>query len=236
MPKDPAFLFYPNDFDCATKFFTNEQVGIYLRLLIAQFQYGRIPEKHMNQICKTYDEDIFAKFLRDDNGSYYNQRLEDEIVKRKNYSESRRKNRQNKEKKDTNISLSYDEHMENENIDSINTVKNTNTDTRKEKEKNKKEKEKFNSFPLPEDIGEIPSIKIQASIEAIYLTKRIKVDEERVRKMWDVFKIQNLDGKNWYANENKIHSHFINWVKNQTFKADEAPKTGYKVQTPREYW
>ena len=61
MAKDPAFLFYPNDFDCATKFFSDEEVGIYLRLLIAQFQNGRLHEKHMNHICKTYNKDIFSK-------------------------------------------------------------------------------------------------------------------------------------------------------------------------------
>ena len=44
MAKDPAFLFYPNDFDCATRFFTDEEVGIYLSLLIAQFQNGRLSE------------------------------------------------------------------------------------------------------------------------------------------------------------------------------------------------
>lgn len=103
MAKDPAFLFYPNDFDCATRFFTNEQIGIYLRLLIAQFQNGRLSEKHINIICKSYDEDVMSKFLKDEMGLYYNERLENEIVKRKNYSESRRNNRKNKE----NISSSY---------------------------------------------------------------------------------------------------------------------------------
>jgi len=111
MAKDPAFLFYPNDFDCATRFFTNEQVGLYLRLLIAQFQNGRLSEKHINIICKTHDEDVISKFLKDDKGLYYNERLENEVVKRKNYSESRRKNRKNKEK----ICESYVPHMENEN-------------------------------------------------------------------------------------------------------------------------
>ena len=118
MAKDPAFLFYPNDFDCATRFFTDEEVGIYLRLLIAQFQNGRLSEKHMNIICKTYNKDIYLKFLRDINGLYYNERLENELIKRKEYSESRSKNR--KSKKD--ISNSYDEHMENENESIINTL------------------------------------------------------------------------------------------------------------------
>ena len=50
----------------------------------------------MLKICKTYDKDIFTKFVVDDKGLYYNVRLENETVKRKAYSESRSKNRKNK--------------------------------------------------------------------------------------------------------------------------------------------
>lgn len=132
MAKDPAFLFYPNDFDCATRFFSNEQIGIYLRLLIAQFQNGRLSEKHISIICKTYDEDVMSKFLKDDNGLYYNERLENEIVKRKNYSESRRNNRKNKE----NISLSYEKHMENENTLLYNNLNNKEKETENLKNSN----------------------------------------------------------------------------------------------------
>jgi len=39
MGKDPAFLFYSNDFDQGTKFFTDDQTGKYIRLLIAQHQH-----------------------------------------------------------------------------------------------------------------------------------------------------------------------------------------------------
>lgn len=115
--KDPAFLFYTGDFSTGTQFFTDEQVGKYVRLLMAQHQHGHLYEKHMIQICKTHDKDIFAKFKQDVNGLYFNQRLEDELVKRKKYSESRSKNRKNK-----NISSSHEEDMENEDI-IINTNK-----------------------------------------------------------------------------------------------------------------
>jgi len=111
MPKDPAFLFYPNDFMSGTQFFTDEQVGKYIRLLIAQHQIGHLEEKHMLQICKTYDKDIFFKFVKDINGKFYNERLDYEIYKRKKYTESRSKNRTSKK----NISSTYEKHMENEN-------------------------------------------------------------------------------------------------------------------------
>jgi uncharacterized protein YdaU (DUF1376 family) len=111
MAKDPAFLFYPGDFSTGTQFFTDEQVGKYIRLLMAQHQLGHLKETHMIMICKSYDNDIFSKFVKDSDGCYFNQRLEDEIVKRKNYSLSRGKNRSSKKI----ISNSYDNHMENEN-------------------------------------------------------------------------------------------------------------------------
>lgn len=69
----------------------------------------------MLQICRTHDKDIFEKFRVDGDGLYYNERLENEVVKRKQYSKSRSENRKNK-----NICSSYEKHMENEDILSIN--------------------------------------------------------------------------------------------------------------------
>ena len=93
MAKDPAFLFYPNDFTTGTMFFSDEQVGKYLRLLCAQHQHGHLTEKQMLHICKVYDDDIFAKFKKDDLGLFFNEKLEEETNKRKNFTESRRNNR-----------------------------------------------------------------------------------------------------------------------------------------------
>jgi hypothetical protein len=92
----------------------NEQVGKFIRLICAQHQKGRLNEKDMLKICGTHDEDIFSKFTQDSDGLYYNERLEQEVNKRKAYSESRRNNRKKKEDMN-NISLSYVKHMENEN-------------------------------------------------------------------------------------------------------------------------
>ena len=126
MAKDPAFLFYTGDFSTGTQFFTDDQVGKYLRLLMAQHQHGRLHEKQVIFICKVYDNDVMSKFIKDENGLFYNIRLETEILKRKAFSESRSKNKLGKIKLDTSIdeklkitSKSYDNHMENENKDII---------------------------------------------------------------------------------------------------------------------
>lgn len=122
MAKDPAFLFYTNDFSTGTQFFSDEQVGKYLRLLMAQHQHGRLPENHMLFICKTYDKDIWSKFKRDEAGLFYNEKLETIVNERAKYAESRRNNRLGKTK-EKNISESYDKHMEDEIEDSIIPIK-----------------------------------------------------------------------------------------------------------------
>lgn len=111
MAKDPAFLFYPGDFNTGTQFFTDEQVGKYIRLLMAQHQHGHLSENQVLHICKTYDKDVLNKFTQDSAGLWFNQRLENEINKRKEYSKSRSKNRLSK----NDISKTYVRHMENRN-------------------------------------------------------------------------------------------------------------------------
>jgi uncharacterized protein YdaU (DUF1376 family) len=112
--KDPAVLFYTSDFISGTLTMTDEQRGKYILLLCLQHQKGFLTEKDMLNICKTHDQDVFDKFVKDKNGNYYNQRMRFEAEKRKAYSESRKQNRSKKDKK--NISESYVNHMENENV------------------------------------------------------------------------------------------------------------------------
>lgn len=120
MAKDPAFLFYTNDFSSGTQFFTDEQLGKFLRLLMAQHQHGHLSEKQVLIICKSHNEDtqeILRKFEKDEDGFFYNLRLENEINKRKDFSKSRSDNRLGKIKPKKKTSKSYVKHMENENKD-----------------------------------------------------------------------------------------------------------------------
>lgn len=78
MAKDPAFLFYTSDFLTGTMFMSNEQLGIYIRLLCAQHQHGAmIEEKAFNNLVKD-DELLRSKFIKCD-GGYYNERLMHEM-------------------------------------------------------------------------------------------------------------------------------------------------------------
>lgn len=126
MAKDPAVLFYTSDFLSGTMTMRNEQVGKYIKLLCIQHQQGHLSEEDMLEICGTYDERIFSKFVKDENGLYYNVRMEVEANKRRAYIESRSNNRKGNKNEDMNEHMKKDmnedmsnhmtEHMENENI------------------------------------------------------------------------------------------------------------------------
>ena len=140
--KDPAFLFYSSDFLSGTMLMSDEEIGQYIKLLCLQHQKGHLKEKDMLNICHSYNEDIFSKFKKDEEGNYYNERLEYEANKRKAYSESRRNNRKKKDTDDEDmkkICNSYEEHMENEN-ENINKdlieIKNRDRGVTGEKEEN----------------------------------------------------------------------------------------------------
>ena len=111
MSKDPAVLFYTSDFLTGTMTMTNDQVGMYIRLLCLQHQKNFLSEKDMLSICKSYDEDVFSKFEKNDQG-YYNERMQVEYDRRKKYSESRSNNRKKKDM--LIISKTHEDHMETE--------------------------------------------------------------------------------------------------------------------------
>ena len=90
--KDPAVLFYPESYLVGTRFMTYEQKGKYMELLCFQHQQGHLSEEDMLAICGEYDKRIFAKFVVDENGLYYNERMEEETIRRNKYTDSRHQN------------------------------------------------------------------------------------------------------------------------------------------------
>ncbi len=92
MSKDPAFLFYSADFLVGTMDLTDEETGQYIKLICLQHQKGRLSEKSILRMFPTISEDVLAKFEVDENGLYYNPRVEEEIEKRNAFVEARREN------------------------------------------------------------------------------------------------------------------------------------------------
>lgn len=128
--KSPSFQFYSSDFMTGTTFMSNEEVGAYIRCLCMQHQKGHLKEKEMLQICLNQEvlDSVMNHYKQDDEGLFYNERLDFEKEKSRKYSESRAKNRSKKdnisktydttyEKDMKNICNSYDKHMEDEEED-----------------------------------------------------------------------------------------------------------------------
>lgn len=125
MAKDPAFLFYPGDWLSGTMYLTHEQKGAYMDLLILQFNVGKFTEAQAKQvlsICFDVAWPMLEQKFKKEGNFYFNVRLQTEIEKRKNFSESRRNNAKgNKSSKTDKLNTEASaehmhEHMEDENI------------------------------------------------------------------------------------------------------------------------
>lgn len=120
MGKDPAVLFYTSDFLSGTIIFTDEQRGQYIRLLCEQHQLypDHIPENHMISVCLSNDSPVIKKFIKDNDGKFFNKRMEFEIERRISFCNSRSNNKSGRKRKKS-YDKSYENHMslhmENEN-------------------------------------------------------------------------------------------------------------------------
>jgi hypothetical protein len=167
MAKDPAFLFYYQDFLVGTDDFKNEEVGAFIRCLCIQAAKGGISENHMKKICESPDVHnvIKKKFIYyPEEHVFRNERLSEEVEKRKNYCESRGKNKKGK-KHIKIISKSYDQHMEDEDENEIEdeNVLNTggvgeNQETEKKTKKHMASIKDTEGIPLPFKSPEFASI------------------------------------------------------------------------------
>lgn len=162
--KDPAFLFYPNDWMGGTMYMTFEQKGCYMELLILQFNIGAFTEAQAKQvlsICFDVAWPMLKLKFKNEGDLFYNERLKFEIEKRKKFTESRRNNalQPKKEvKKDITCAEHMHKHMENEN-------RNRNI--------NKKESKKEIVIPSYEEF------------EKYALSKKINLDKQHLRLKFD---------------------------------------------------
>ena len=205
MAKDPAFLFYSNDFLSGTFTMSDEQVGKYIRLLCLQHQKYELSEKDMLNICKSYDEDIYCKFTVIA-GKYFNERLRNEAERRKAYSLSRKENREStknslkikkEQKNGKTVSKSYVKHMETE----------TETENRT-KDKDKRAGKKI-LFSETEYYNDFPKFKEKFLSNENYKQYDVKYYYEAV--------------KNWSASNNKMKKDWIATAHNFAL-TDNNPK------------
>jgi hypothetical protein len=119
--KDPAFLFYPGDYLRDTQCLSEPVQVAYDRIMCEHMRDTYISPSRLNFFTKNFSKEEIAQLLsviKESPEGYYIEWVMEGINKRRAYSESRRKNRAGKNQKDdtimTEVSSTYEKHMENE--------------------------------------------------------------------------------------------------------------------------
>jgi uncharacterized protein YdaU (DUF1376 family) len=89
MGKDPAILFYTGDFLNGCTDLTFEERGQYITLLCLQHQKGHLSEKTIRLSVGSASADVMKKFIQDEEGDFYNERMDEEIIKRQHFLDTR---------------------------------------------------------------------------------------------------------------------------------------------------
>ena len=95
MAKDPAFLFYPGDWNLGTMHLTLLEKGCYIELLVLQFAKGQFTEaqaKHMLNGSFDLAWPTLREKFKTDGTFFWNERLKLEKEKRQKFTDSRKSN------------------------------------------------------------------------------------------------------------------------------------------------
>jgi len=213
MAKDPAFLFYSSDFLAGVQELTMEERGQYITLLCLQHQKGHLSEKIISLAAAYATADVMAKFRQDPAGLWYNERLDEEIEKRKVHSSKQRDRAKEGWKKRKNDAAAYTTAdaaalpLEDENVNENKNGFN---------EGGMGETYKLPTKPTERDVGlEIPTQKMDLAKQMFFTTTRTMLTDEQANSFWQVFKGVHFTGNNFYQNAGKVYSHFIQWIKLQ---------------------
>lgn len=90
MAKDPAFLFYPGDWQGGTMTMSRHIKGCYIDLLVAQFNSGPLSLEEIKIVLgndfAAWQGSLSKKFKQTETGLFFNERLEAEKTKRVEFS------------------------------------------------------------------------------------------------------------------------------------------------------
>lgn len=210
--RDPGVTWMFNDWQGGTMTLSRFLKGCYMDLLTAQFNSGHLS---LDEIRTVLGSDFGSswpalqkKFIKDANDLYYNERLELEITKRKNFSKSRRENLANPPK-DKNRSS----HM------GIGKGKGKDKIIRKVSEEN---------------ISELRTDVLFQEKSCMALSISLK----KMNEMLEDFIKQKVVGDELEKSYNECRSHFVNWAKLEIIKENknakiriEKPRSGFNVAT-----
>lgn len=103
----PAVLFYSQDFLAGVADMTLEERGAYITLLAYQNVHGHMSRAYIDRVCPGCPEYVLDKFVQDEDGQYFNNRMQSEILKRNKYKQSRYKNLKQNTDTNTDIGIRY---------------------------------------------------------------------------------------------------------------------------------
>lgn len=219
MGKDPATLWYWNDWMGGTMTMSRQEKGAYMDLLTAQFNSGHLTETQIRKLLGN-DQGLWGtvlreKFVVDSNGSYYNQRLEDEINKRKAFVVSRGQNgsKGGRPKKpygkpsDKPYAKPTDNLLENEN-EIVNELLDGGMG---------EDSASFNHFVISMTIH-LPETTL-TSAEHNQYTMTGNKNSEFLKQQWNVFLSERIhdppEKRRQYRQLSDLTSYFLNWVRNK---------------------
>ena len=90
--KDPAVLFYTSDFLSGCALMDMRERGQYITLLCLQRERGHMTMQEITRAVKKPSDEVMRKFQQDEEGKYYNHRMEQEIEKRDAHCQRQREN------------------------------------------------------------------------------------------------------------------------------------------------
>jgi len=224
MAKDPAFLFYPQDFLTGTTFFNNTQKGIYITLLCAQHQMGGIIDKKSFLGIVGEDDLIKGKFTECEHG-FYNERLIKEMDLRS--------------KKSTNISNAMKEVWEKRKKKLIESYKDSNTILSKTDRKliaieNENEDE---DVIVNKDISIYKYDDLKNLLEGSYQTQELIIkarawtETEYNLALTDFLSQQEISMEFAGKTPKEIYGHFSNWCRAHKDKFRPAKKETPKANS-----
>jgi uncharacterized protein YdaU (DUF1376 family) len=229
MAKDPAFLFYPNDYMGGTMGMTFEEKGAYMDLLILQFNKGAFTTQQAKKILNGQFEQLWPvlieKFTEHDD-KFFNERLEIEKSKRSAFTQSRRNNRSKKTPEkthDASYDTTYEKHM---------------TQHMSPHMENENENRNKDINEVKGGVGEKPSDLPAPILEAAELNQYTHTKNRNtafVKESWVLFLTERANDppakKEQYRKPQDLYQYFLNWIRNK-FPKDGTNKKHFGKPLP----
>ena len=212
MAKDPAFLFYPNDYIGGTMGMTFEEKGAYIEILMLQFNRGHMTSHMIGQVVGQVWDKLQHKFVQDEEGKWFNERLDIEKEKRSNFTLSRRNNKKgtNQHNKSRSYDHTYDKHMTSH-MENVNENVNVNE-------------------IINEDMWLIQKKRFLENEVFFYKFCTAKnISKNNLLIKANEF-INDIDLKQDYKNVKELQKHFTNWF-NIKIKNDGVDKKGLSYES-----